>query len=58
MRPRLVNDAGERPGTTSTSLIWQCDKCGGKAIAESPPKGWAIDEYVDMSLCPECSEKE
>ena len=58
MRPELVNDAGPRPGTTSTSLVWECDSCRTRAIAESPPEGWAVDEWVDMSLCPECLEKE
>ena len=58
MRPRLVNDAGDRPGTTKTSLVWTCDRCRGRVIAESPPKGWVIDEWIDMSLCPDCRKKE
>ena len=57
MRPQLINDAGDRPGTTKTSLVWTCDRCRMKTIAESPPEKWQIDEAVDLSICPECLEK-
>lgn len=58
MRPQLINDAGDRPGMTSTSLIWQCDRCMGKVISESPPDGWDVDEAVDLSTCCDCLEEE
>lgn len=59
MRPQRVNDAGDRPGMTTLSLIWKCDSCPrGKTISESPPEGWAIDEALETSICPDCLEEE